>query len=446
MATWDRPSRRLAAIVFALSVAVCGCGSATSSASTGPTITPDPRVGLGVRSGGTIILAEVADSGVSGTLMVKPHDDGSTTLALHLSDASRPYLWRIDHQAGCAAPAVDQDAVWSFPDVEHGSQEDRIETATFLSTAGPLFVLVLPIDGPAVLACGDLGPALAAAPSTASTGCGTTGGSPALESGDIAFTLDHLANTDIYSSRLDGSDVRRLTTDPGQAFDPSWSSDGRSIAFRSTRDGHDEIYVMTWDGSCQRNLTDSDADSWSPAWSPDGRQIAFAHFFDGPSAPQDVAVMSVDGSGLRRLTTAHGEYPAWSPDGKQLAFASFRDGNYEIYIMNADGSDQRNVSRNPAYDMSPSWSPDGRLIAYDTQRDHQPPAQVGIGPEFEIHTMMTDGSGDRAITKDGLEDRFPTWLGDGRLIWAKGGTLWLAEADGTRASSLGSGTFPDARP
>ncbi len=154
----------------------------------------------------------------------------------------------------------------------------------------------------------------------------------------------------------------------------------------------------------------------------------------------------MDGSAILRLTTAHGEYPAWSPDGRQLAFASFRDGNYEIYVMNADGSGQRNVSKSPAYDMSPSWSPDGHLIAYDTQRDHQPPAQVGVGPEFEIHVVQAAGSGDRAITDDAFEDRFPSWLADGRLLWSREGTLWVANADGTGAQSVGSGTFPDAWP
>ena len=96
--------------------------------------------------------------------------------------------------------------------------------------------------------------------------------------------------------------------------------------------------------------------------------------------------------------------------------------------------------------MSPSWSPDGLEIAYDTQRDHQPPTQVGIGPEFEIHVMLADGSMDRAITSDDREDRFPTWLADGRIVWSKEGTVWIADADGSDAQSSGSGSFADLWP
>lgn len=444
----DRRPHRIAAGVFTLAL-VGGCGPAPPTASP-PGAGNDPGVAdtarTAGRSGGIIELVEVADSGVSGMLAVTPNDDGSTTLSIELSEASQPYLWRIDRQSVCVPPVTDQEPIWAFPDIENGRQEERIETAAFLSTPGPLFALVLPINGPGILACGDLGPAVSLASNESKTECDDMVGSDSPKPGEVVFTLDRLGNSDIYVGRLDAWDVVRLTTDPGRDFDPAWSPDGRMIAFRSTRDGHDEIYVMNTDGSCQRNLTESDADSWSPAWSPDGRQIAIAHFFDGPSQPQDIAVINVDGSGLERLTTAHGEYPSWSPDGRQLAFASFRDGNYEIYVMNADGSGQQNISRNPAYDMAPSWSPGGLEVAYDTQRDHEQPTQVGIGPEFEIHVMRADGSMDRAITVDDHEDRFPTWLADGRLVWSKEGTVWVADADGGDAHAGGTGTFADLWP
>jgi len=236
-------------------------------------------------------------------------------------------------------------------------------------------------------------------------------------------------NADIFSFEAkNASAIWHLTNDAAADLDPTWSPDGNRIAFRSQRDGNDEIYVMNADGSCQTNLTDDPENELSPAWSPDGKRIAFARFFDGnPRA--DIAVINLDGSGFQRLTHAGGEYPAWSPNGTQIAFASARDGNYEIYVMNADGTNQTRLTNNPAYDMSPAWSPDGKRIAFDTQRDFYPPKETGIGPEFEIHVMNADGSGDVRLTNNQAEDRFPAW-GPTGLAFTHDGRLFVMNPDG----------------
>ena len=199
---------------------------------------------------------------------------------------------------------------------------------------------------------------------------------------------------------------------------------------------------MNADGTCQRNLTNDPVNDWSPAWSPDGTHIAFARFFDSNQFT-DVAVINVDGTGLQRLTTASGEYPTWSPDGTRIAFATARDGNYEIYVMNADGSDQQRLTNNPAYDMSPAWSPDGTHIAFDTQRDHFPPAEVGIGPEFEIHFINLDGSADTRLTNNTQEDRFPDWGSRDTIVFTENGQLVVMRLDGSGlVQMIGNGTFP----
>ncbi|MEP6895057.1 MAG: hypothetical protein ABI986_05565 [Chloroflexota bacterium] len=268
----------------------------------------------------------------------------------------------------------------------------------------------------------------------------------------LAFTTSINNNSDIYLLDVDAAlhgttpTPIRLTTDPATDFDPSWSPDGTHIAFRSQRDGNDEIYSMNADGTCQMNLTNDPADDWSPAWSPDGKHIAFAHFFDKNSY-SDIAVINADGSDLQRLTTASGEYPAWSPDGSHIAFSSARAGNYDIYVMNADGSQQIRLTDSPAYDMSPAWSPDGTQIAFDTQRDSFPPKEVGIGPEFEIHVINADGSNDMRLTNNKDEDRFPSWAPNTNIVFARNGVLFIMNADGSNQIKLiDSGSFPAWRP
>ena len=91
--------------------------------------------------------------------------------------------------------------------------------------------------------------------------------------------------------------------------------------------------------------------------------------------------------------------PAWSPDGAKIAFISERDGNFEIYVMNANGSGQTNLTNNAAYDSQPAWSPDGAKIAFTSERD-------GNG---ETYVMNADGSGQTNLTNYPRLDGYPAW-------------------------------------
>jgi Tol biopolymer transport system component len=160
----------------------------------------------------------------------------------------------------------------------------------------------------------------------------------------------------------------------------AWSPDGKKIAFSSDRDGNIEIYVMNTDGSNQVNLTNSPEDEWSPAWSPDGKIIAFGR-------DNELYVMNTDGSNQVNLTNSPEDEwsPAWSPNGKKIAFESSEKVGYsDIYIIDNDGSNRINLTNNPQYDSSPAWSPDGKIIAF--------------GRDNELYVMNADGSDQKRLT------------------------------------------------
>ncbi len=410
---------------------------------------------------GPVKVESVNNSGISGTFTARDNGDGTTLLEIKLDNASDFNPWGIYASIDCAnGVPLDLKPIFELPDIEAGQKEETVETSTYESLSGNLALVVFaiaPNGNQQVAACADLGPPVIAASkvnitSTPSTDCQQANTNPAISrlTGNwLAFSATRNGNGDIYLLNLDAAlqgsgKVKpiRLTTNPASDFDPTWSPDGSHIAFRSQRDGNDEIYVMNTDGTCQRNLTNDIVNDWSPAWSPDGKHIAFARFFDG-NPFTDLAVINVDGTDLRRLTTASGEYPTWSPDGTRIAFSTARDGNYEIYVMNVDSTKQIRLTDNPAYDMSPAWSPDGTHIAFDTQRDHFPPVEVGIGPEFEIHVMNSDGSGDMRLTNNTLEDRFPDWGSNDTIVFSQNGQLIVMYLDGSgRVQVIGNGTFP----
>jgi TolB protein len=149
---------------------------------------------------------------------------------------------------------------------------------------------------------------------------------------------------------------------------PSWSPDGKRIAFTSTRDGNPELYVADADGKNRVRLTSDPAIDAHPCWSPDGRTIVFATNRWGDL---ELALIEADGSRLRRFTEGPGldDYPAYSPDGTRIAFTSNRGGALDIVVADVATGTVTHLTRDDAIDNFPSWTPDGRITFVSNRGD-----------------------------------------------------------------------------
>jgi len=164
-------------------------------------------------------------------------------------------------------------------------------------------------------------------------------------------------NPRIYRIELESGELQPLLVDNFSNEAPDWSPDGSQIGFSSNRDGDFDIFTMLPDGSGIHKVVDSGLNDYFPDWSPDGLQIAFFGA-DWPLIKQDIFTVESDGSNLMNLSNTPqiiDEDPKWCPDGSKIIFQSDRDRNFEIYIMNSDGSQPQNLTRNPGGDYWADW-------------------------------------------------------------------------------------------
>jgi TolB protein len=240
--------------------------------------------------------------------------------------------------------------------------------------------------------------------------------------GKIAFVSSRGNNDEIDTMDADGSGLKQLTSGPGD-FDPDWSPDGTQIVFVRRA----AIFVMEADGSNQRQLTQSAIGRY-PTWSPDGTKIAFSNGCLG-CASSVVYVVNADGTD-QRIISRGGAEPAWSPDGSKLAVSS---NNLTIDLVNADGSDRTALTAPPkfdAVDTDPAWSPDGSKIAFTRW----------TGCDFndcydpEIWTVNADGT---QPTYLGVYGNSLKWSPDGKkLIFSNNGDILLMNADGSGLTNI----------
>ncbi len=213
----------------------------------------------------------------------------------------------------------------------------------------------------------------------------------------------------IYVVGADGTGERRISTGPGRDQTPAWSPDGTTIAVRSLDGMAGGITLINVNGGGRRQLTDNLMDGM-PAWSPDGRMIAFAR-------NTDIYVMNADGSGQRRFTNLEGfeDAPTWSPDGRRIAFRH----NSTISVADVDGGRARQLASPGGTGMvdpsgrganklavgrgdpdGPRWSPDGTKLVYALWQSAE---------SCSIWVMSADGGEQRPLTDNQTCDHDPAW-------------------------------------
>jgi TolB protein len=228
----------------------------------------------------------------------------------------------------------------------------------------------------------------------------------------------------------DGSERRRLTHGLETA-DPTWSADGRRIAFTRneavgeyTRFANDDVFVMDADGSDAHQLTAEQEGrrAGQPAWSPDGRELAFVRASPaGTLQLGELFVVRSDGSDARRLLVGLNADPAWSPDGRTIAFAKCRctrdPPSYDmgIWIVDAPGGTPHALTAGKGFvDSAPAWSPDGRQIAFARATE-----RTLYDGGMEIWVMNRDGTGQRRLLEHRHYATSPfsmSWSPDGDML------------------------------
>ncbi len=253
-----------------------------------------------------------------------------------------------------------------------------------------------------------------------------------------------------YVMRADGSDVRRISNGRGKTT-CGWFLPGTARLLFASSHAHDstcpprpdpsrgyvwpldrfDLYTVNRHGSDLRRLTNFNTYTAESVVSPDGKRIAFTSLKDGDL---DIYVMNVDGTGLKRLTNTPGYDggPWWSPDGSKIVYRSHhpadsaqlaqyralladrmvRPSQVELFVMNADGSEQRQITKLGGANFGPSWTRDGRIIFASNYKNPR-------SRNFDLFLVNVDGSGLEQLTTHGEFDGFPMFSPDGRrLLWA----------------------------
>ena len=256
--------------------------------------------------------------------------------------------------------------------------------------------------------------------------------SPSPDGKKILFESDRTGTSELYVMDLDGTNLKRLTNNAEHDNSPKWSPDGRQIVFARDLADNSEIFIINSDGSNEKRLTDTPGDDSHPNFSPDGKRIIFNSARTSPDLKiewrfqyHEIFTMNIDGSDVRQISSFKivSTYPSISPDGTKICFRRVTNDpgfnydlttgkrNSEVFVMGIDGSNPVNVSSNPAYDGWPTWTPDGKVI-FSSNR-------AGIPYSAQLYLVNIDGSDLKLISDSKYSLIQATVAKDGKTIFCQ---------------------------
>ena len=220
--------------------------------------------------------------------------------------------------------------------------------------------------------------------------------------------------------------LRRVTFAPGLEDEPTFSPDGKFLAYTTDERGNLDVVVQPLSGGEVIRIAESDADEAEPAWSPDGAKIAFVSARDHggrlgvalnvSTLEQylnakfgDIFLIPALGGAAVKLAE-DGYYPSWSPDGKRIVFMSNREGTLSLWTISAEGGTPTRLTKDGSIDYQPSWSPDGKWIAYGS----------GSQRAFNLRVIAAGGGAPKELTTQFGYVTRPAWSADAKTIFFSG--------------------------